>query len=213
MLLTDQVNSVLLANSFNLPIFQQLWLLDNGIVKKEEFEAGNFFFTPVAASVPTPAFNLLIVPERAQTTIVNNIENSQEIFERVTGGIVSKLPHTPFTAIGLNFNYRINPNSKENFLKKCQQIFIGQENPLCDEFDAEDCRFGTYMSKDVFDARLRLDIKPIRQEDSDQILVSCNLHADENQPDKIMNLLSNWTKIYEYTTLLATKLDKKLEEA
>jgi hypothetical protein len=91
---------------------------------------------------------------------LNNESERQKIIEEKLGGIVSKLPHTPYTAIGFNFVWHITPEKSDmNTLSK--KLFFKNDMPLFGGFDTEDARFGSYLSPDFLGCRLKLDIKPI----------------------------------------------------
>ena len=213
MLNCSQITAVLLANSFNLPIFQQVWLIENGIVTQDEFNSGTNFFTPAAVSIQTSTFELLILPDRAQLVLNSNLENSREIISRVMGGIVSKLPHTPYKAVGLNYNYIIEPSVPADFVAKCKSIFICDNNPLGEFFGSDDSRFGIYLSSDMLDTRLRLDLKPIHlsKNNNDALRLSFNANSNASDIESINKLLGQNEEIKRHTLGIAEKLHKKLE--
>jgi len=213
MIKCSQITVVFIANSFNLPIFQQVWLLNNGIVTQDEFDSGTNFFTPAAVSVQTSEFELLITHERIQLVINSNFDNSSDLISRVMGGIANKLPHTPYKAVGLNYNYIIEPSSPDSFAAKCKDIFVCSDNPLGEYFGSDDSRFGLYLSTDVFDARLRLDLKPIRlnNNNNDALRLSFNANSNTSDVESINNLLGKNEEIKMYTQNIAEKLHEKLE--
>jgi len=212
MLILEEVTAVLLAKSYNLPIFSQLWLLDNGIITKEEFESGESYFTPVAVNVPTPDFELLIMAERLQVVIkVGAINEGQALLERLVGGIVENLPHTPYKALGLNFRYRIKSENEIGFSERCRNVFVNPGNPLQADFDDTNARFGLYLSKDIFDARLRLDIKPVKPDGNDALNLAFNIERQIARPEDIGVLLSSWSGINDYTKVLSEQLNNALE--
>lgn len=213
MIESSQVNAVLVAESINLNIFQPLWLIDNEIISRAEIESGTSFNTPVAVSISTSTFDLLIVPERIQLTLKNNKDNAKNDIQRIIGGIVNKLPHTPYSAIGLNFNYTLTSNDQEDFVKKSKELFMVDTNPLVSEFNTDDVRAGMYTSKDMFGSRLRLDIKPIiNNERNEAIQVNYNIHRNVTTSTEIEDIISNISKINEYTDNLTNILNEALEE-
>jgi hypothetical protein len=213
MIRCSQITVVFLANSFNLPIFQQVWLLNNDIVTQDEFDSGTNFFTPAAVSVQTSEFELLITQDRVQLVINSNFDNSSALIFRVMGGIVKKLPHTPYKAVGLNYNYIIEPSTPDGFVAKCKSIFVCSDNPLAECFASDDSRFGIYLSTDMFDARLRLDLKPINlnHNNNDALRLSFNANSNASDIESINNLLDRNEEIKMHTQDIAEKLHEKLE--
>jgi hypothetical protein len=213
MLESSQVTAVLVAESFNLNIFQPLWLVDNGIVEKSEIENGTNFNTPVAANFTTDKFDLLVVPERVQLSFNNGVDNAEADINRIIGGIISKLPHTPFTAIGLNFNYMLTSNDEVKFVSKVKKLFLSDSNPLVSEFNSDDVRAGMYVSKDVFDSRFRMDIKPIIKSDGKEaIQLNCNVHKNIASVEDIVSFISKIAEMHVYADSLLKTLDQALKE-
>lgn len=213
MLESSQVNAVLVAESFNLNIFQPLWLIDNEIITRTEIESGTSFNTPVAVSISTDTFDLLIIPERIQLSLKNDEDNAKDNIKRIIGGIVNKLPHTPYSAIGLNFNYTLTSNNQDSFVRKTKELFMTDTNPLASEFNTDDVRVGIYASKDIFGSRLRVDVKPIINKDRNEaVQVNCNIHRNVTSATEIEDIISNISKMNEYTNNLTNILNKALEE-
>lgn len=212
MLESSQVIAVLVAESFNLNIFQPLWLIDNGIVERAEIESGTNFNTPVAVSIATGKFDLLVVSERIQLSFNNGVENAEADIERIIGGIVSKLPHTPYTAIGLNFNYMLTSKDEAEFVSKAKELFLNDSNPLVSEFNSDNVRAGMYASKDIFDSRFRMDIKPITKNDGKEaVQLNCNVHKNVKSVDEIMDFITKVVEMHQYSNSLLEKLDQALE--
>ena len=204
--------AVLAAKSLNVSIFQQVWLLEHGIFNKEEF-AGSAVFSPVAVNVPGSNFDFLVVPERVQVVVKSEFDTAHEIFGRTIGRIVKTLPHTPFVALGLNFNYIVDQSNQDTFADACRKVIVGSENPLREEFMSSDARFGFYASRDVLDARLKLDIKPIKLEAREVFLLNFNFHRDVSMPEEINQSIDKWSEIYDYADRLAHLVDDAVENA
>ena len=114
------------------------------------------------AQVPTRDFHLQIMPENCQFTVALHVADDKQqsiICERL-GKFISTLPHTPYTAVGLNFAWHFFPDIAEPVGDACRRLFFSQEKPLQKEFDKGDARFGGYMSMDWMGCRLRLDARP-----------------------------------------------------
>jgi len=208
-----QAAVVMVGNKFNLPIFKELWLLENNIIEKDEFGPESFF-TPLAIQVPTPSFDLLIVAERLQVLLSKDFTSMQKIFQRVVVGIIQALPHTPVTGLGINFEFDIVVDSNHSFCERSKQLFVPTQSPFAEEFSDESSRYGSYLSKDAFGGRLRLDIKPVKltEESSspERIRLSFNLHKDIVSVDDIKTMVTQTNDVYQYTIRLTESLDRML---
>jgi len=212
MLESSQVTAVLVAESINLNIFQPIWLVENGIVEKSEIEKGTNFNTPVAASISTGKFDLLVVSERIQLSFNNGVENAEDDIKRIIGGIVSSLPHTPYTAIGLNFNYMLTSKDEAAFVRKAKELFLNNSSSLVSEFSSDDVRAGMYASKNIFNARLRMDVKPVVKNDGKEaVQLNCNVHKNVGSVEEIEAFIDDVAKMHEYSNTLLEKLDQALE--
>src|SRR5437016_3833189 len=101
-------NVVVVARQFNPSIVSQIWLVDNGLVRREDFLEG-CAFTDVLVNVRARDFFLLVTPEQLQ--FVPNVpdDRQQEIAAGKVGAIVRTLPHTPYIAVGINFTWKVRP--------------------------------------------------------------------------------------------------------
>lgn len=198
MLVRDRPTVVLIADAFNLSIFNQLWLSECGILTKEEITDGQTLISPVAVNVVTTNYELLIVQERLQLTISREFENPHQLINRVVGGVVRTLPHTGYSGLGFNFTSTV-LTSDENSLARLQELFMSQEHPLHERFLKSDSRFGSYMStSSLHGSRLNLDTKPVRINQSDEAQrMTFNYHFDlqniEDRIELIEGALNRWT--------------------
>lgn len=207
-----QANAVLLANQLNLSIFQQLWLVENNLLQKDEF-GSETFFSPMAVSVRNEQFDFLVVPDRVQVTVTREIERSGPLFDRILCGIAKALPHTPYTALGFNFQSTFVAKTPEHFEATSRRLCLRDDNPLATDFTESNARFGLYLSKDVFDMRLRLDIKPARDENKREVLlVNFNFHRDLKSASDIFSFVPRWNETLECVQTLSNKLNAFIEE-
>jgi hypothetical protein len=204
--------AVLVAKSLNVSIFQQVWLLENGILSKEE-TAGNALFSPVSVNIPGAKFDFLVVPDRVQVVVKSDFESAGAIFDRTIGNVAKVLPHTPYTGLGLNFNYLVEPSSQESFFSASRKLVLSERNPLANEFSTSDARFGLYVSKNILSARLKLDIKPIKKGVIEALLMNFNFHHDVSNAKHVIDALDNWLEFFRYSSSLAQLLRDAIEEA
>jgi hypothetical protein len=150
-------NAVIAARNFNPSVISQIWLVDNEIVTRDDFQPG-FVFSDMVVSFRTKRFECLVAPERLQLTPNGGLEDQQRIVVESLGRIVELLPHTPFHAAGMNFTWHMLA-SDEDIRALSRRLFFSN-TPLYRAFDADDAQFGGYMSRDVLGCRLKLDVKP-----------------------------------------------------
>lgn len=210
MITTLQTTAVLVANSFNVPIFTQLWLVENGILEREDFGVENHF-SPVAVNVSREGFNFLVVPERVQVRLHSDIEKAHDAYSRIIGGIAKVLPHTPFSGFGLNIDMVIHLENQEQFVNKLRDLFAPTFGRLGDVLSNGDERFGSYLSQNVHGSRMKLDMKPVIQSGSEGLLLSFNFHREASDSSDILDHLSNYTKFYGYANEIAGIVNEAME--
>lgn len=194
----------LVAHDLNLSIFNPPWLLRESILKEEEFDWKQSLFSPALIRIPTSRFELMILPDRIQLRFPPERTDVESDLLRVLGTIVSKLPHTPYSALGLNYDYLIAPDnatfSTWNHSLFCTPI-------VCAPIDSSD-RFGAYYSTTFHEFRRQVDCKPTRvrsdlaaqapqfAEDEEAVRIAINYHSDVPQPAesaRILELIGQWS--------------------
>ena len=154
---------VLVANELNLSIFKPAWLGQFGILKPEEITESSVI-SPAVIQIPAPKFNLVILANRLQMTFLTLEEaDVVEPLNRVMGGILKNLPHTPWIAMGINFDFFVRPTddsrldewNKDNFASK-------QALAICSDKDKRP-RFGSYFSMSYEGMRMKVDAKPVHK--------------------------------------------------
>jgi hypothetical protein len=154
---------------------------------------------------------LNIQPNQLQVNLVGNSElESFKIVEK----IVTKLPHIPYVAIGVNVDYFM-----EDFDQAYSStLFYNQSNKLFDDFrdPSEKPLFGAFLSKTFLNLRLKLDIKPItaktfmRPSESSYLHFQCNFHKDlstEGAKSEIEEVISRIEEYYSYSEQLIKKIN------
>lgn len=210
------LNAVVVATNLNPSIFSQLWLIKHNIFQANDFENNDkCVFTPIAVNVITEECNFTAVPERVQLDFSANVSTHKSLLMRTLGTIVKELPHTPYTAVGFNFNWRLWPANHGEFAKINRTLFLAKDNPLAKIFSQDDCRFGSYLSKNVQLGRLRLEIKPIflptpKEPDRTEALqLTFNFNLDlrsENRPQEIIDFLGFWDSAHDTAVDIVTAL-------
>ena len=209
MITLTQATAVLAGNKFNPSIFQQLWVLENGILERDEFGTDSLY-TPAAVNIINANFELLVIPERVQLVTRTAFEHMPEYLLRVIGSILDRLPHTPLRALGFNFEFLVEPHSQDQYAKTLRHLFVCEANPLAKEFLAEDSRFGMYLSKEMFDSRLRLNVTPISLNGKELLKLSFNVERNISRPEAAKELLPRWPEVFEYVNRITQLVDETM---
>jgi hypothetical protein len=192
-------NVVITAEQFNPTIVSQIWLAKTGLVKEDEFAQGCIFADTVA-QVRAREFELLVIPDRAQFVPTVEIERRQQVICEKLGLLVTRLPETPYRAMGFNLIWHVTPDqsSVEDF---CRRLFLVPGSPVHRLFDVDDARFGSYLSKDSLGFRLKLTALPAVIETPAQermliVVFSFNYHFDvpeqSDRASSIVKMLGHW---------------------
>lgn len=201
-------SAVVVGHDVNLSIFRPPWFRDQKILSDEEL-AGDVVITPLMVRIPAPSFELLILPDRVQVQVRPSDDpgKAQSDILRVLGVIVSTLPHTPFTAIGLNFDYIITPDEHTEFQSWNKESFATPFSVDVIGSAQEEARFGAYYSFDTLGMRLKADLKPVRRTEQpeggivkssaspESMLGKFNFHRDlKERPavSEILQVLGRW---------------------
>jgi hypothetical protein len=201
---------VLTAQSFNPSIFTESWLSANKIIAPESL-VGVRVFAPQIAQLQTKEVQVQVIPPQMQVTFsIHGVTAPSEVARNIVARTVELLPHTPYRALGLNFNYFIAEPDGQDFSAYDRSLLGTGNNQLLMEFSGRDAKFGRYFSKDYGDARLRLDIKPVKAgpKNRDLLQFSFNFHYDVMQVDqskraqKVIELTNTWDSLRKYAEQL-----------
>lgn len=210
-------NVVVVSNQFNPSVFSQLWLTKHGLATEEEVGGVDCAFTNVFAQVITSRYSLLVTPNQLQLAVQVNTEEQQKLVVDKLGKVVELLPHTPFSAVGLNFRYHAKPD-KRDVRSLTRELFFVEQSPLHKAFDVPDARYGGYLSKNVLGFRLRLDVRPVSapfEETSlpeELLLLAFNFNCDASQitgGDSIKTAISKWDETRSEAQSIADALAEK----
>jgi hypothetical protein len=193
-------NITILANFFNPSVFNSLWFVKNGILKEEDINAKTSFQSPDISQVNTSTFSLIVVLNQLVFHVIDDNEaKSIEILNKM----ISALPHTPYTAMGINFVFDA-PALDTDLSEYSRKLFFYPESKLHSLFNTQDAKFGVYLSKNVNGSRLKLDIKPATISDAngsinkEVITYAFNFHKDLNKDNPVNDLLDLIKKWGEY---------------
>jgi len=204
---------VIKAQLFNPSVFNETWLSKNGIVEPDELDGARVFSKEVAQFC-TKRCQVVVLPPQMQITF--GLQENDVCGERpsaIACRIVEVLPHTPYQAMGINFDYFVSPPEGEEFHVYERRLLGEGSYALLDEFTCKDARFGRYMSKDHGNGRLKLDVKPTTvnlpgKETLELLRFGFNFHYDLSQAEpteraaKLLKSIGQWEALREYSMKL-----------
>jgi len=206
-------NVVVTAEQFNPSILGQLWLVRNNLVAEDGFEEGCLFADTVA-HIRARDFDLLVVPQRAQLTPKVDSDRQQDVICDKIGTLVSRLPETPYRALGFNLIRHIAPDG-ESIEDLCRRLFYTESSPVHKFFNVEDGRFGSYLSKNTLGFRLKLTAVPVVVESPGKearhvISFTFNYHyglpGDVDRVAKINEMLGRWNDAVAESTQIVSSV-------
>ena len=197
---------VLVANEINLSIFKPVWLGQTNILRPEEL-SGDCVISPGVIQIPTAQFNLLVLPNQLQMAFAEMDDKVVvEPLNRVLGGILKNLPHTPFLGLGINFDFFLGPSNSENFAEWNKELFASRSALAVCEQPTDQPRFGAYFSLEFEGLRLKTNVRPIKgavaapkvieqlQAASEWMHFNFNFHLDLNPLTPAQNALETLAK-------------------
>jgi hypothetical protein len=204
-------NVVLVAHQFNPAIIDKHWLIKHGIVTEDDILSGAINI-PHLSRINTKDFRLTVFPEQLQFSPLNPNKCSQEQIRNMLGGIVERLPETPYTAAGINFLWHLTPDVTMQVFTR--SLFY-QKRKVHEFFDTLDGKYGAYFSRDIFGTRLKLDIKPIiiKKEEASTETLQCsfNYHKDLVSEDKVTEILET-IQVWEEAKKTSFQIIERLKE-
>ncbi|MEE9614377.1 MAG: hypothetical protein V3W31_05410 [Thermodesulfobacteriota bacterium] len=198
---------VLTAQSFNPSIFTETWLDKNDIISADSIE-GTRVFSQVVAQFQAKEVRVLVTPPSMQISFgIHKVEGEFEVPCRIPIRTIELLPETPYQALGLNFDFYVEPPKGQDLCTYSRALFGAGDYKLLQEFSAMDSRFGRYFSKNYGDARMKLDIKPViaGPDKKDLIQFSFNFHHDVSNIDlperarKLIDYIGTWGSLRKYS--------------
>jgi hypothetical protein len=214
-------NVVITANQLNPSIVRETWLRGAQVIREDDELMDGCVFTPAFVNIITPRFDLMVLAERLQWTPKGeDLADRDALATERLSGFVRRLAETPYTAIGLNFSYRVTLSG--DFPTRCRALFA-KDTPLANAFSEPDARFGAYFSQNFGSMRLRLDVKPTsqlrvnlttgdrQQISAEQLTLNFNFQrelSDENRVEEIAEVLAR----LETARLHAADLANLVEE-
>jgi len=188
--LTD-TNIVILAKNHNPSIISKEWLKLRGVVEENE-NFSRFTHTPFLSYLETDNFRFIVDIERLQISLVKISDENIEKLPNITKKYISQLPETPYTALGLNYNYNIELQAES--LKK---IFHPNKDKFTKLF-TEDHQLGGIIMFSHSNFMVKIDIKPIFNE-AEKIIVNFSFYCDSKKIEKIKKMIKSYFEMRDKT--------------
>jgi hypothetical protein len=175
-------SAVVVAHQFNPSVASQKWLEENGLLRPADLEAP-FAFTNAFSKFQTKDFDFLLLPDRLQFNLLAEPPYQKALVMEKVGSFVRAVPHTPYKALGLNFTYQV-LSADGDTCALTRRLFFVPGGVLHEQFNDPGARFGGYMSRDMFDGRLKLTVRPTLESDKPggpgvhYVLMEFNFHRD-----------------------------------
>ncbi|MFH2057335.1 MAG: hypothetical protein ABIJ59_00350 [Pseudomonadota bacterium] len=204
-------NIVIIANTFNVNILNPVWMYKNKIFSEKELQGATYL--PVVVEALSDNFRLHITPDRLQFSIDTKYKNPKKLILSKIGRLIELLPHTPFTAVGLNFTYHVTPSDKDIY-KLTRSLFCNEQSKLFEDLEEKDVRFGAYFSRNLLGTRFKLDVKPIavtiqnQKKEMIQFAYNFNLSLGQNDDyQAIIGLFNKWNEAKSICQELTEKVN------
>jgi hypothetical protein len=152
--------AVIRARAFNPSIIREPWLIEQKLLKRGDLAAG-YIFSEEVVRLPTDRFTVVVVPQQLQFLPADG-EHAAEGIRDFVNPLITALPQTPYTDVRIEYMWNIGIGSA-SMPEVTRRLFGFEQHPLAEQFlSVPDARFGTYLSKEVDDCRMRIEVKPIK---------------------------------------------------
>ena len=179
--------------------------------------------SPAVNVFPAEKFELMILPERVQMRFhPKGYPTAQEELRRVIGGIIRVLPHTPYTGMGFNLDFRICEPGGIDFAKWDRQLFMAEASSRITDPSDNEARFGCYVSFNSLGGRMKVNMLPVHQQqvtstpsgmsssEADAVHVAFNFHTEIVPPasiDVMTQVLDRWDNVFDLCCEVMRKIE------
>lgn len=146
--------TIVFVGIFQVAEFDKFFFIKNGFFKEEEIR--NIpLFTPEVVQINIEGVNIVIT---VQQIIITQFKMDSEMGKDIALLFAKYINHN-IQAVGVNFSWNLAPT--ENLEKETKEYFFNERNKMFTEFfNTPDSMYGSYVSKDFMNGRLKLEIKP-----------------------------------------------------
>lgn len=181
---------VLVSSAHNPAIITPQWIHDNLSISEKPIQ---HITSPAFSGFESKSFSIFGDPDRIQFISKNMKKEGLKALKDVVIRFINVMGHIPYTALGLNFRWHVEP--KEN--EKITQIELTFDKENKTEFlrKEHDLRFGgtIYATKDPYVLRANIDPK------GDILIYNFNFHFDINKVkiETFVKCIENYLDLYK----------------
>ena len=177
MMLDIKVKNIVLVGNFNPSYFDKYFFIKNGIASEEEILKNSVFNALGVMQLVCDKFSVVINTNQiiisAQHPVHKDVEIDKLMRTLIEAGNLLNLK-----ALGFNFHWFLWDESK-SFNELSKELFYNNNNKMfTDIFNTNDSMYGAYVSKDIKESRLKLDIKPVNTPELNAINFQFNFHFE-----------------------------------
>ena len=152
---------VIYGSWFDPSIVTRDWVIANGIVPDAEIHSSSMFEPGVVKLLTNEFEMLLMAPQLQLVPHLQGLEHELYVRE-VALALVNALPaDTPMETVSLNLNWHVWPEMRD-VNEVSRQLFFVPWNPTHKRFDKPDALFGSYLSTEMLDGRMKLSVRPVQ---------------------------------------------------
>ncbi len=209
-------NIVIVVNYIDPSIFSEKWYIKNGIFGVDDILDGKNVIAQEVSLVYSK--NMYVQITHNQIAIfLQNFEYNEDVISKVKE-IIEKIfknnESSVIVACGINHNFETEEvDNTEAITKKLQ---FSQSLKLHQLLAGDNMRFGSYISKDFLNTRLRIDIKPfysLQNIGKEQLKVNFNYHkaiSNDKKMEELSEIVVNWKAIKENSSATVASIQEIL---
>lgn len=151
-----KIKNIVLVGQFDPPLYDKFFFIKNSLLTESQIQPASFFQDTV--HIVTEKMRVVILPQQIVFHSSPTEEDNAALF---AFNFISKANLLGITGMGINFHYFL-IDKMQSLSQLSRKKFFNENSELHKKFfDSEDAMAGTYLSKGIRNARLKLDIKPV----------------------------------------------------
>jgi hypothetical protein len=218
-MLKPRDNNIVIVLSFIDPLnFGETWYIKNDIFSVNEIQSGKSLLAPEASQVNTKDLIVQITPTQLAIFFQNGF--NPEVIDKLKK-LVNKLfeNNTTLQVIAIGANHSFESEDLANPSKTTTQLHSVPGIKLHELLKGDNMRYGSYISKDYLNTRLRIDIKPYmkdaKNKNNERLKVSFNYHKDldnQNRMAEIYGFIDSLKEFRDYSIKTSEGIDNLIKE-
>lgn len=200
---------VVVGKSFQPSTVSESWLIRRGIVRENQIQ-GNRICTEILSSFTTSVIDFQILPEKTMIH-AKDIALDVDVLSSALL-LISELPATSFSAVGVNLNWDITPDDAN--VVDCMKNQIKFTKTLPQELASAALGFVVQVQS-IFGSNLRLNVLPVSVDKTKprhftKIFADFNFNLDvESETDQrtqVKDFVEHYTDVIEHANRIAAGL-------